>query len=89
MEALHKLESVDNGESRSSVSRLQRRLAAGRDPGLLADLVDGYFAKGSKRVLKILTSLKDVQSQVGSRCDPDCTVPVSIEQEDKSFYCLK
>ena len=66
MEELHKLEAVDIGESRSSVSRLQRRLAAGRDPGLLADLVDGYFAKGSKRVLKILTSLKGVQSQVGS-----------------------
>ena len=65
MEELHKLETVDIGELRSSTSRLQKRLAAGRDPGLLAELVDGYFAKGSKRVLKILTSLKEVQSQVG------------------------
>ena len=64
MDELVKLDSLDILESRNSVSRLQKRLASGRDPTLLSDLVEFYFARGSRRAVKVLTGLKNVQSQV-------------------------
>lgn len=64
MEELCKLESVDAAESRSSVTRLKRRLRAARDPSLLGELVDFYFATGSKRAIDVLTNLREAYSQV-------------------------
>ena len=64
MEELCKLESVDAAESRSSVTRLKRRLRAARDPALLGELVDFYFATGSKRAIDVLTNLREAYSQV-------------------------
>jgi len=64
MEELCKLESVDAAESRSSVTRLKRRLRAARDPALLGELVDFYFSTGSKRAIDVLTNLREAYSQV-------------------------
>ena len=68
-ELFRRLESVDTQESSRAVSRLQKRLGSSRDPQLLGELVDYYVATGSKQMLKVLCSLKDVQSQV-SRVQP-------------------
>lgn len=66
-EVFKKLESIDTQESSRAVSRLQKRLGSAREPQLLGELVDYYIASGSKQALKVLSSLKDVQSQV-RRC---------------------
>ena len=63
-EALKKLESVDTQESSKAVTRLQKRLGSVREPQLLGELVDYFACSGSTRALKVLSSLKDVQSQV-------------------------
>ena len=63
-EVLKRLESVDTQESARAVGRLQKRLGSSREPQLLGDLVDHYIASGSARALEVLSSLKDVQSQV-------------------------
>ena len=66
-EAFKKLESVDTRESSRTVSRLQKRLGRARDPQLLGELVDYYVASNSRQAAKVLSSLKDVQSQVRIR----------------------
>ena len=63
-EILRKLESVDTKESSQAVSRLQKRLSSAREPQLLGELIDYFVSSGSKQALKVLSSLKDVQSQV-------------------------
>ena len=63
-ELIKRLESVDTQESAKVVSRLQKRLGSTREPQLLGDLVDYFIASGSPRALRVLASLKDVQSQV-------------------------
>lgn len=66
-EVIKKLESVNTQDSSRAVSLLQKRLSSSRDPHLLGELVDHFVATGSKHVLKVLSSLKDVQSQVRRR----------------------
>ena len=63
-ELVKRLESVDTQESAQAVGGLQKRLGGSREPQLLNDLIDYYMASGSPRALKVLSSLKDVQSQV-------------------------
>ena len=63
-ELFKKLESVDTQESSQAVSRLQKRLSSAREPQLLGELIDYFAGSGSKQALKVLASLKDVQSQV-------------------------
>ena len=63
-ELVKRLESVDTQESAKAVSRLQKRLGSSREPQLLGELVDYFIASGSLRALRVLSSLKDVQSQV-------------------------
>ena len=66
-ELLCKLESLDMEESRKSVTRLQSMLRAERNPVLLGELVELYFATRSKRAVKVLTSLREAYSQVRPR----------------------
>lgn len=66
-EVIKKLESVNTQDSSRAVSLLQKRLSSSRDPHLLGELVDHFITSGSKHVLKVLSSLKDVQSQVRRR----------------------
>ena len=61
-----RLDATDARESRKNTQRLQSRLKATRDPGMLGELVDFYFASGSRRVLKVLTTLREAHSQVSS-----------------------
>ena len=63
-EVFKKLESVDTQEASDMAARLQKRLGSARDPQLLGDIIDYFVVSGSKQALKILSSLKDVQSQV-------------------------
>lgn len=63
-DVIKRLESVDTHESSSAVSRLQKRLGNAREAQLLSELVDYFIASGSTRALNVLSSLKDVQSQV-------------------------
>lgn len=66
-EVIKKLESVNTQDSSRAVSRLQKRLSSSREPHLLGELVDYFIASGSKQALKVLSSLKDIQSQVRCR----------------------
>lgn len=66
-ELLCKLESQDTEESRKSVTRLQSMLRAERNPILLGELVEFYFATRSKRAVKVLSSLREAYSQVRPR----------------------
>ena len=66
-EILCKLESLDMAESRKSVTRLQNMLRAERNPVLLGELVELYFATRSKRAVKVLASLREAYSQVRPR----------------------
>lgn len=66
-ELLCKLESQDTEESRKSVTRLQSILRAERNPILLGELVEFYFATRSKRAVKVLSSLREAYSQVRPR----------------------
>lgn len=65
MEELLELESDDTYASRDVASKIQCRLKATRDPSLLADLVEFYFQTYSKRARKVLTTLREMHSQVG------------------------
>ena len=65
-ELLCKLESLDMEASRKSVTRLQSMLRAERNPVLLGELIELYFATRSKRAVKVLASLREAYSQVRS-----------------------
>ena len=69
-ELVKRLESVDTQESAKAVGRLQKRLGRSREPQLLGELVDYFISSGSPRALRVLSSSKDVQSQVGYGGEP-------------------
>lgn len=66
-ELMCKLESQDMEDSRKSVTRLQSMLRAERNPVLLGELVEFYFATRSKRAVKVLATLREAYSQVRPR----------------------
>ena len=66
MEDLLELESDDTYASRDVASKIQCRLKGTRDPSLLADLVEFYFQTYSKRARKVLTTLREMHSQVST-----------------------
>lgn len=63
-EVFKKLESVDTQEASDAVGRLQKRLGNAREAQILGEIIDYFIISGSKQALKVLSSLKDVQSQV-------------------------
>ena len=66
-EEFQRVESGDLSVSQRFVQRLKSSLNATRDPELLGDIVDYYLQRGSVIALRVLTSLKDIYSQVGKR----------------------